>query len=128
MDIGCQFYQFYTDFIFGICNCSFKYPQHSYQIITGKLLFDFYFVILITGNLLFDFYFVYCAILTGSLLQRNLAQFLRTVLSILLLDDFFQGTTVLTAVFHATCSIRCRLYLSECFSDQSAYLSGVYPL
>ena len=51
-------------------------------MIAGKLLFDFYLVILITGNLLFDFYFVYCVVLTGSLLQRNLAQFLRAVLSI----------------------------------------------
>jgi len=50
-------------------------------MIAGKLLFDFYFVIQITGNLLFDFYSVYFVILTGSLLQRNLAQFLKAVLS-----------------------------------------------
>ena len=81
-------------------------------MIAGKLLFDFYLVILITGNLLFDFYFMYFVILTGSLLQRNLTQFLRAVLSNLLLDNFFQGSTVRTAVFHATCRIHCWLYLS----------------
>ena len=81
-------------------------------MIARKLLFDFYLVILITGNLLFDFYFMYFVILTGSLLQRNLTQFLRAVLSNLLLDNFFQGSTVRTAVFHATCRIHCWLYLS----------------